>query len=818
MMNYWKTGYWDQAVGEIERSLHSMSLLHLVVDSAWKGVFVCLVALSLLVWGLRRSSAASRHFLIVITGSALLLLPILSGVLPRAAFPVLAFETTEQVNPIQAAAMAVSEMQLQMGASTASRMKGSGGSAEDLDAPTARVGPFTSDDQKSQQLLPFKFTSTTQAYWKNLQQWCWSFWLIGFLVSAIVFGHGVWQLVRIRRKATELRGDDWLVALNSLRSELGIRRSVRLFESSRAISPMTWGSLRPVILLPAEARHWSEDRRQTVLTHELAHIKRHDWLAQCVSQLATAAHWFNPLAWMLLRRMHLEREQACDDHVLNSGAAPSDYAEQLVYFAKRFHESQTEVSVGIAMARTSTLEERIMRILDKNQRRQPPNRLCLFVGTAISCLVLFPLSMLDAMEKPLQDAPVASGSEAVQESEELAEAHTQQTLPERAADLWRELAPAASTRLYRETVANLIASQLPDGGASSGDGQGKSLQLPANVLLYFERADSEHCQQLAATIADLQRQGHPIARIDTKLFPEAAKLYRVTSVPQLTVLRGHKEVAHLAGAVSPDTVTQFVVQELKQDGQEPDQTEPEQPEASPYKPLLNALKSLLHRKTEPPVTAAALRLLRLLELQEKAGDVVPPIEALRARQDLLHSLQWLEDRNPEGVRGIQELQDIQRLLTLRGVQFLQNRTPTIGELPAPFENVFIDFGFLFEHFDLVAVMHYPSGKFEVPGPRSRVVREDTLVWMLQAKQDIGGEQLHRLLANPFPNIVFESETAEGITKVGEQEFGLYHDGRWLGQSGPDLDAGDTIRLWSHLGKGGSQALMDAKASRIRFER
>ena len=96
---------------------------------------------------------------------------------------------------------------------------------------------------------------------------------------------------------------------------------------------MTWGVLRPVIMLPVEASAWSDERRRVVLLHELAHIRRYDTFTQWFAQAALVLHWFNPLAWRVYRRFLMEREHAADDLVLAGGARPSTYASHLLHLA-----------------------------------------------------------------------------------------------------------------------------------------------------------------------------------------------------------------------------------------------------------------------------------------------------------------------------------------------------------------------------------------------------------------------------------------------------------------------------------------------------
>ena len=98
-------------------------------------------------------------------------------------------------------------------------------------------------------------------------------------------------------------------------------------------TPAVTGVLSPVILLPHDAAEWSDERRELVLAHELAHVARHDCLAHIVTQVACALHWFDSLAWIAARRLRIERELAADDRVLDAGARASSYAEHLLALA-----------------------------------------------------------------------------------------------------------------------------------------------------------------------------------------------------------------------------------------------------------------------------------------------------------------------------------------------------------------------------------------------------------------------------------------------------------------------------------------------------
>ncbi len=154
--------------------------------------------------------------------------------------------------------------------------------------------------------------------------------------------------------------------LGRLRASLGIRRRVRLVESSTVSVPMTGGMVRPVIVLPLAALTWHAERIRVVLLHELIHIRRNDWLIDLIGRMGRAMYWFNPLMWMALRDWRRVCEQGCDALVVTHGTKPSSYAHLLMEFAEEVGRPNRAWTSSLAMAHANSLEERLMAIL------QPP--------------------------------------------------------------------------------------------------------------------------------------------------------------------------------------------------------------------------------------------------------------------------------------------------------------------------------------------------------------------------------------------------------------------------------------------------------------
>jgi len=142
--------------------------------------------------------------------------------------------------------------------------------------------------------------------------------------------------------------------------------------------PITFGWLRPVIVLPAESTHWSEERLSAVILHEGAHMKRKDWLWQSISVAIVGLQWFNPMTWILSAFLRSTAEESADDMVLESGVTPSSYASELLYFVSRTSGSLAGVT---PIARPGGIASRLRRILATNRdRRQPGRRLTLCIS------------------------------------------------------------------------------------------------------------------------------------------------------------------------------------------------------------------------------------------------------------------------------------------------------------------------------------------------------------------------------------------------------------------------------------------------------
>jgi hypothetical protein len=217
-------------------------------------------------------------------------------------------------------------------------------------------------------------------------------WLLGIGLAALRLLLGRMRFAWLIRTASTVDASWWLLHVHEIAGRLGIRRRVGLLESEETEIPLTSGAWRPKIVLSPDYADWSPLRRDAILHHELAHIKRLDAVAQAIGHTATALYWFHPLVWLTVKAMRAEREQACDDYVLAAGTKPSEYAHELLEIASSLR--QPAFISALAMARRSELEGRVMALLNPAQRRGSISQFTTLILVLLTMCVVLPLAAI----------------------------------------------------------------------------------------------------------------------------------------------------------------------------------------------------------------------------------------------------------------------------------------------------------------------------------------------------------------------------------------------------------------------------------------
>ena len=199
----------------------------------------------------------------------------------------------------------------------------------------------------------------------------WPFW--GYVVPAALLALltliALVRLFVLKARATVLVDAPWLTALARAQQRMGFKHGTALLTSNELPSPISWGVVRPVILLNAEAAE-SHAEAEAIITHELAHVAHLDWAKLLLARVAVALFWFNPLVWLLAREAHQLREEAADDAVLATDIEDTDYARLLVGVARHECRGLLIGAHGVAPAKNS-LARRVKRVLDGAVKRAP---------------------------------------------------------------------------------------------------------------------------------------------------------------------------------------------------------------------------------------------------------------------------------------------------------------------------------------------------------------------------------------------------------------------------------------------------------------
>ena len=180
------------------------------------------------------------------------------------------------------------------------------------------------------------------------------------------------RLIALRARAEVLVDGHWLSALARAQRRMGFKHGTALLTSNELASPISWGLMRPVILLNSRAVEASGEA-EAIIAHELAHVARMDWAKLLLARVATALFWFNPLVWVLAREAHQLREEAADDAVLAADIADTDYAQLLVGVARHECPGLLLGAHGVAPSKSS-LARRVARVLDGKSVRGPAAR------------------------------------------------------------------------------------------------------------------------------------------------------------------------------------------------------------------------------------------------------------------------------------------------------------------------------------------------------------------------------------------------------------------------------------------------------------
>lgn len=357
----------------------SSRLAWILMDSSLKAA--ALLTIALLINGmLRRRSAAVRDRIWTLAFCGVMVVPILSSIVPQWRIPIVGISLAEfpaptipptdpiapQADPHEIAQLEPHRLETAIAPVDVPQVR-----SEQIDdaLTTAIDAPelFHEPDRPTSGVAASKITPAT-----NVSEFLMIIWLAGVFVLMLPFMIAVVARGKLVGRNPSVTDPTARQLLDETSNRLGLKRKVKLLQGDEKTIPMTTGALWPAVMIPGNWQTWPAERLRLVMLHELAHVRRLDVLFQSVARIACALYWFNPLAWYALHRMRFDCELACDDQVIATGEPASAYAGQLIEIARIYRPIR--FAGGIAMARSSKLEARIVSLLDTSRPHLPLGR------------------------------------------------------------------------------------------------------------------------------------------------------------------------------------------------------------------------------------------------------------------------------------------------------------------------------------------------------------------------------------------------------------------------------------------------------------
>lgn len=231
--------------------------------------------------------------------------------------------------------------------------------------------------------------------------------LIGFIIQVLILCNSYLKLRQLKYTGLDSIPKEWNLLFNKSKESLQISKRVSIFLSKHISVPLTVGFLKPFVLFPiAFVNNLNTTQVEAIILHELAHIKRQDYLFNLLKVVMETILFFNPFVWALSKMIEKERENACDDMVLKQISTPIHYAKALV----ELEELRMKNTPALSMAATGNknhLFQRIKRItnMETNHRNVKQQLLAVLASSVamISLALLIPAQQSVAEEIELID-------------------------------------------------------------------------------------------------------------------------------------------------------------------------------------------------------------------------------------------------------------------------------------------------------------------------------------------------------------------------------------------------------------------------------
>ena len=256
----------------------------------------------------------------------------------------------------------------------------------------AQITPRITIAERVQQMLSGKLPAILFAIWAVMA---------GAMLARIMWSYLF--LLRVRHALLPLT-PELVAASRELQRQFGIKRDVRYVASNRIGVPMTIGWVRPLVILPPGLLNaLTQAELESIIAHELGHVRRWDYLTNLIQQMAQALLFFHPAVWLIGRSLDVERELACDDWAVRLTGEPKRYAGCLTKVVESLRGARPLAMATGIIFRKNVLSRRIEMILnrDRNAAVFVPTSAWLSAATAAVMVIALSTIVVPVIAVPL---------------------------------------------------------------------------------------------------------------------------------------------------------------------------------------------------------------------------------------------------------------------------------------------------------------------------------------------------------------------------------------------------------------------------------
>jgi beta-lactamase regulating signal transducer with metallopeptidase domain/thiol-disulfide isomerase/thioredoxin len=241
--------------------------------------------------------------------------------------------------------------------------------------------------------------------------------LFGVVAMMLRLAIALWGGHRLKHRAVAIADQDLLRGIAKQAVRIGLKVAPAIAYCDRVAVPVVVGALRPTILLPSSlATGLTADQLEAIFVHELAHIRRFDLLVNLLQRVIESLLFFHPAVWYVSRRVSIERENCCDDFVVDSGYERVHYAAALIRMAEVCGKLRgMDVAQVSALAATgdspSRFKRRVMRLLDGEPRMRLTRSGMMCAVTLLLLLVVSPIAVQRYVGRANADDEVPAATE-----------------------------------------------------------------------------------------------------------------------------------------------------------------------------------------------------------------------------------------------------------------------------------------------------------------------------------------------------------------------------------------------------------------------